>query len=253
MGTFTDVASDLAAASDYLQSVGIEVPDVAPDESWAFAQRVSRALEEPPSVPVIASALLALYRYPVPKTSADGSCSLEHGLEDQPYDLRIGTELESLDHASLVVHPETVRVSRISLLVEALHDATGADWSGIYRRLRIPGSDDALQKVSYRGRPSRALFPLTEEFALHSNNSTAALRRRAIRVDDVEAYVALGHPYYECDPSVRSELCVPVIRAGESIGLIDLESFVPSKFGSPALYATGLAAVALAKPGLLAG
>ncbi len=40
-----------------------------------------------------------------------------------------------------------------------------------------------LVKEAYVGEPSRAYFPLTEEFALTSNNSTAALRQHAIVIN----------------------------------------------------------------------
>ena len=38
---------------------------------------------------------------------------------------------------------------------------------------------------------------------------------------DVEAHIAAGRPYYECDAEVRSELCVPVVDGdGRLLGMV---------------------------------
>jgi putative methionine-R-sulfoxide reductase with GAF domain len=113
--------------------------------------------------------------------------------------------------------------------VELLHAATGSDWTGIYQVRDVDG-EAALVKEAYRGRPSRAVFPCNPDFARTSNNATAVLTRRAILVRDVESHIAAGRPYYECDPEVRSELCLPVLRGRDPVGLIDLESFEANHF-----------------------
>lgn len=50
-----------------------------------------------------------------------------------------------------------------------------------------------LLKEAYRGAASRAIFPLTAEFAEQSNNSWVALNAKAKLVADVSAYEG---PYY---------------------------------------------------------
>jgi putative methionine-R-sulfoxide reductase with GAF domain len=233
-----------------LTTTGLAVPE-APSQTAAFADRVAALLARPAQPPADQAALLELYTYRVPLLSPDGACSLTDELAPEPFDLR-DAALAQLAPAALAAHPETVRLLRLQSLVGALHEVTGADWSGIYRRVSTgAGEPPALRKEAYRGRPSRALFPLTAEFAAHSNNSTAALQRRAVVVEDVEAHVAAGKPYYECDAEVRSELCIPVVESGVTRGLIDLESFRPNHFGPLALWATGVVSLAMLESGLL--
>ncbi len=99
---------------------------------------------------------------------------------------------------------------------------------------------DSLVKEAYVGAPSRALFPLTEEFARSSNNSTAALRAVGTVYWDTDARPD-DAPYYECDGRVRFEVCFPILRAGEVIGLLDLEAWRPHH-----LTRDGVAFIALA-------
>jgi len=49
---------------------------------------------------------------------------------------------------------------------------------------------------------------------------TAAAERRTVIVPDVEAFP--GH--IACDPASRSEIVVPVVRGGELVGVIDVDS-----------------------------
>jgi len=70
------------------------------------------------------------------------------------------------------------------------------DWVGIYRVVDSGEGYKALLKEAYRGSASRGLFPLTEEFAKGSNNSTCALRRRATVVSDTRS-LNDDQPYYE--------------------------------------------------------
>ncbi len=106
-----------------------------------------------------------------------------------------------------------------------------------------------MLKKAYRGEASRAVFPLTAEFALGSNNSWVGINATAKLVRDVREYAG---PYYECDAKVRSELCLPILdfthasvsdvaalsdnvhvvaaRGLVVRGIIDAESFTPSFF-----------------------
>jgi putative methionine-R-sulfoxide reductase with GAF domain len=89
----------------------------------------------------------------------------------------------------------------------------------------------ALVKLAYRGRESRPEFPLTEAFARSSNNVQVALTGKALVLDDVRAHVAAGGAYYECDPRVQSEACLPLLDAnGKCVGIIDAESSQPRYF-----------------------
>jgi GAF domain-containing protein len=55
---------------------------------------------------------------------------------------------------------------------------------------------------------------------------TAALERRTLLVPDVHAFP--GH--IACDAASRSEIVVPIVHAGELIGVLDLDSPSPARF-----------------------
>jgi L-methionine (R)-S-oxide reductase len=103
-----------------------------------------------------------------------------------------------------------------------------------------------LLKLAYRGLPSRAEFPLTEEFKAFSNNSTVALEGRGRVIGDVLDHVRDGGAYYICDGEVRSEACLPLRAAdGSVIGIIDAESTIPHFFaGAMHAYTIGFALAA---------
>jgi len=56
---------------------------------------------------------------------------------------------------------------------------------------------------------------------------TAAERRETVVVPDVHAFP--GH--IACDPRSRSEIVVPVLAAGDLIGVLDLDSPREGRFG----------------------
>ncbi|CAK0888414.1 unnamed protein product [Prorocentrum cordatum] len=91
----------------------------------------------------------------------------------------------------------TQRLWRLNRIVERLASALGdgADWVGIYRVVDGLHSQ-CLLKEAYRGSVSRGIFPLTDEFAKGSNNSTCAMQRRATIVGDTSV-LKQGQPYYE--------------------------------------------------------
>ena len=111
---------------------------------------------------------------------------------------------------------------------------TGADWVGIYQHRTNPVGNQVLVKLAYRGRPSRAEFPLNSEFAKGSTNSTVGLSGQAKLIDDVAAYTAEGGGFYVCDDAVQSEICVPVfdVASGKVLGIIDAEAS-PKAFFNP--------------------
>jgi GAF domain-containing protein len=56
---------------------------------------------------------------------------------------------------------------------------------------------------------------------------TAAMRRETIVVPDVHAFP--GH--IACDSASRSEIVVPLVFGGKLIGVLDLDSPLPARFG----------------------
>lgn len=184
----------------------------------------------------------ALYRYEVPLISEDGSCSLIDEMDPAPYDLAriLGGESDA----------NTRKLKLLNILATRATMVTGADWVGIYqRRISAPGNP-VLVKLAYRGRPSRAEFPLSAEFAKASTNSTVGLSGQARLIDDVAAYRAAGGGFYVCDDAVQSEMCAPIIDGadGRVIGIIDAEASPKAFFNADrqsAIAAMALVATAL--------
>jgi len=183
-----------------------------------------------------------LYSYPVPMMSEDGSCSLIEELAPVPYDLTmiLGGRNEATTRKLLLLNQ----------VVEHGTQMCGADWLGIYQARTNTMQHRVLVKLAYRGRPSRAEFPLTPEFALGSTNSTVGLEGSARVIDDVTAYTAEGGGFYVCDDKVQSEACLPMFdEAGLIIGIIDAEAD-PKQFFKPDRIAS-IVALAMVTPALL--
>ena len=184
----------------------------------------------------------ALYRFEVPLISEDGSCSLIDEMDPLPYDLSriLGGESEA----------NTRKLKLLNIMVTRATMVTGADWVGIYQRRLNPVGNSVLVKLAYRGRPSRAEFPLNAEFAKDSTNSTVGLSGQAKLIDDVAAYLAEGGGFYVCDDAVQSEICVPIFDAadGKVIGIIDAEASPKAFFNADrqaAIVAMALVVMAL--------
>lgn len=199
----------------YLTKVGLTVDVTAVREAqqvlWGILDEAKKA-----SLPATPSALNGLYQYKVPKLSPDGSCSLHEELDPTPYDL------------GQVLGGRSVQTSfsllTLDALVESVHAQTKVDWLGVYQARTLP-SGPALVKLAYRGVESRPEFPLTEAFAKTSNNSAVGLSGKATVLQDLAAHIAAGGAYYECDPKVKSEVCLPLLDAnGKVVGIIDAES-----------------------------
>ena len=208
-------------ARSYLTRVGLTVDVAAVREAqqalWAILEEAKKA-----SLPATPSALNALYTYRVPKLSPDGSCSLHAELDPTPYDLSKVLGGRSVQNSFALI--------TLDALVESVHQQTGCDWLGLYQRRELPGGP-ALVKLAYRGVDSRPEFPLTEAFAKTSNNVSVARSGKALVIQDLKAHVAGGGAYYECDPKVQSEACLPLLDPnGKVIGLLDAESTKLSHF-----------------------
>jgi L-methionine (R)-S-oxide reductase len=183
-----------------------------------------------------------LYRYPVPMQSEDGTCSLIDELSPTPYDLTaiLGGRGDATTRKLLLLNQ----------VVEHATQMSGADWLGIYQARPNLSGERVLVKLAYRGRASRAEFPLNSEFAKSSTNSTVGLEGSARVIDDVAAYVGEGGGFYVCDDAVQSEACIPLFdEPGNIIGIIDAEA-EPTQFFNEERMATVMA-VALVVPTLL--
>jgi putative methionine-R-sulfoxide reductase with GAF domain len=184
----------------------------------------------------------SLYTYRVPMLTDDGACSIVDELAPVPYDLAaiLGGRSEQT----------TRRLALLERLVERAQETTGADWLGIYQKRVNSAGVPVLVKVSYVGRPSRAEFPLTHEFAEKSTNSTVGLTGRATVIEDVSRHVEAGGGFYVCDDGVQSEACVPILDdARQVVGIVDAEAKPKGFFGAERLAV--LAALALVAPAVM--
>ena len=184
----------------------------------------------------------ALYRYEVPLISEDGSCSLINEMDPVAYDL--GSILGGENDAN------TRKLKLLNIMVTRTTMVTGAEWVGIYQRRINQVGNPVLVKLAYRGRPSRAEFPLNAEFAKGSTNSAVGLSGQAKLIDDVAVHTAEGGGFYVCDDQVQSEICVPIFDPadGKVLGIIDAEASPKAFFNADrqsSIVAMALVAAAL--------
>jgi GAF domain-containing protein len=100
-----------------------------------------------------------------------------------------------------------------ALLWETLPDI---NWVGFYRNV-----DGELVLGPFQGRPACVRIPFGTGVC-----GTAAATRQVQRIDDVHAFP--GH--IACDSASNSEIVVPLIRDGELIGVLDIDSPVAARF-----------------------
>ena len=86
----------------------------------------------------------------------------------------------------------------------------GLNWAGFYRNV-----DGELVLGPFQGRPACIRIKFGEGVC-----GTAAATLQVQRVDDVHAFP--GH--IACDSASNSELVVPIVRDGELIAVLDLDS-----------------------------
>ena len=199
--------------AEYLRLAGLQ--SLAGRE--AVVERAILDLLEAMGEKVAIGDLGSLYTYRVPMLSEDGTCSVVNEMAPVPYDLTaiLGGRTEQT----------TRRLALLERLIERAQETTGADWLGVYQRRASASGVPVLVKLAYVGRPSRAEFPLTNEFAERSTNSTVGLTGRATVIDDVTKHVEAGGGFYVCDDGVQSEACVPILDANRQVvGIVDAEA-----------------------------
>ena len=91
------------------------------------------------------------------------------------------------------------------------------NWAGFY----MLKSEAELVLGPFQGKPACVRIPVGKGVC-----GTAVERKSSLVVEDVHAFP--GH--IACDAASRSELVVPLIHEGRVIGVIDLDSPVPSRF-----------------------
>jgi len=103
----------------------------------------------------------------------------------------------------------------VALLYAGIPDI---NWLGIYV-LR----DRELVLGPFQGLPACVRIPLGQGAC-----GTAAQRNETLRVDNVNEFA--GH--IVCDPASKSEIVVPLSIHAELIGVLDIDSPKPSRFGA---------------------
>ena len=101
-----------------------------------------------------------------------------------------------------------------ALIYLAMEDV---NWAGFYFY-----RDGRLLVGPFQGRPACVEIPLGKGVC-----GTAAEKREVQRVADVHAFE--GH--IACDADSRSEIVLPLVRDGELIGVLDIDSPLPDRFG----------------------
>jgi L-methionine (R)-S-oxide reductase len=96
------------------------------------------------------------------------------------------------------------------------HALDELNWAGFYF---LRGRELVLGP--FQGRPACVRIPLGKGVC-----GTAAAARRSVLVPDVTAFA--GH--IACDAASRSELVVPLLSAGELLGVLDLDSPRAARF-----------------------
>lgn len=116
-----------------------------------------------------------------------------------------------------LLHDERDAIANAANLSALLYDAMPAlNWAGFYL---MRGGELVLGP--FQGKPACVRIPVGRGVC-----GTAVARRETMLVEDVYAFP--GH--IACDAASRSELVVPLIRDGEVIGVIDLDSPEPGRF-----------------------
>lgn len=116
-----------------------------------------------------------------------------------------------------LLHGERDAIANAANLSALLYDAMPRlNWAGFY--LMRSGE---LVLGPFQGKPACVRIPVGRGVC-----GTAVAKRESILVEDVHAFP--GH--IACDAASRSELVVPLIRDGEVIGVIDLDSPEPGRF-----------------------
>ncbi|MFC1814234.1 GAF domain-containing protein [Thermodesulfobacteriota bacterium] len=135
-------------------------------------------------------------------------------------------------------NPDTTnQLARLNALVTRIAEAMSVDWLGIYQRRTKKDGSDVLVKLAYHGAKSRAEFPLNEAFAAQSNNSTVGLTGEGRIINNIPEYINSGGPYYNCDPRVKAEACLPLFSRGPKavVGIVDAEAWHTDFFSTKTL------------------
>ncbi|MGB3874943.1 GAF domain-containing protein [Shinella zoogloeoides] len=125
---------------------------------------------------------------------------------------------ELLAQAEGLLHGERDAIANAANLSALIYDAVAdLNWAGFYF-LKTPGE---LVLGPFQGKVACVRIPVGKGVC-----GTAVAEARSQLVADVHAFP--GH--IACDAASRSEVVVPLIRAGAVLGVLDLDSPSPGRF-----------------------
>lgn len=138
---------------------------------------------------------------------------------EQPFEIRSG-DLEALPaQARALLSGQQDAVANAANLSSLLfHSLDNVNWVGFYF-LR----DGQLLVGPFQGKPACVAIPLGRGVC-----GAAAVSRQVQRVADVHAFA--GH--IACDAESRSEIVLPLLRDGELLGVLDLDSPLADRFSA---------------------
>jgi len=136
---------------------------------------------------------------------------------------------ELLPQLAALVDGEPDLIANLANAVAALRECvTAASWIGVYVR-----RGGELVLGPFQGKVACVRIALGRGVC-----GTAAVERRTVIVPDVEQFP--GH--IACDAGSRSEIVVPILRRGELVAVLDLDSYELAAFDDRD--AAGLAPIA---------
>jgi len=116
-----------------------------------------------------------------------------------------------------LLHGETDFIANCANTAALLwHSLPDLNWAGVYRLV-----GDGLVLGPFQGKPACVRIRLGKGVC-----GTAASERRTQLVADVCAFP--GH--IACDPASRSEIVVPLVKHGQLLGVLDLDSPTLNRF-----------------------
>jgi len=129
-----------------------------------------------------------------------------------------GYELLAVQLEALLAEERDLIANAAQFAAFLYHEVADLNWAGFYL-----ARDEELLLGPFQGKLACVRIPFGRGVC-----GTAAARRETQRVDDVHAFP--GH--IACDSASRSELVIPLVKDGRLIGVLDLDSPRPARFGA---------------------
>nr|MBO2510381.1 GAF domain-containing protein [Gammaproteobacteria bacterium] len=129
-----------------------------------------------------------------------------------------GYELLAVQLEALLAEERDLIANAAQFAAFLYHEVADLNWAGFYL-----ARDEELLLGPFQGKLACVRIPFGRGVC-----GTAAARRETQRVDDVHAFP--GH--IACDSASRSELVIPLVKDGQLIGVLDLDSPRPARFGA---------------------